>query len=65
MGRREKDHHVVILLMTIYSFANKYLLNIYYLPDIVLGTGNEAVSKSGKILLPSYTACILVCEDQQ
>ena len=65
MGRREKDHHVIILLMTIYSFANKYLLNIYYLPDIVLGTGNEAVSKSEKILQSSYTACILVCEDQQ
>lgn len=65
MGRREKDHHVIILLMTIYSFANKYLLNIYYLPDIVLGTGNEAVSKSGKISLPSYRACILVGEDQQ
>ena len=62
---RKKDHHAIILLMTIYSFANKYLLSIYCLPDIVLGTGNEAVSKSGKIFLPSYKACILVGEDQQ
>lgn len=63
-GKEEKDHHMIILLMIIYSFANKYLLNVYYLPDIVLGTRNEAVSKSGKYSC-LHTACILVCEDQQ
>lgn len=42
---------------------DKYLWNIYYLLDIVLGTVDKAVSKSGKISLPSYAACILVGED--
>ena len=62
MGRRGKDHPAIILLMTIYSF-DKYLLNICYLLDIVLGTGDKAVSKSGKVSLPSCAACILVGED--
>lgn len=39
-------------------------MNACYIPDTVLGTRDIAVSKSGKISLPSYVSCILVGEDQ-
>ena len=45
-------------------FIWQIFIDIHHTSETVLGTGGTAVSKSGKISLPSNAACILAGEDQ-